>query len=104
MLKKIWLLVFFMKICYTNNIENEIFHFLCLKQKYDAHWIGFQKGWLTMNVVFVAKKVTLTDDFKQKAEKKLIKIEKVLQDPTVNVAVTAIKDMAIVELTIKNNN
>ena len=57
-----------------------------------------------MNVVFVAKKVTLTDDFKQKAEKKLIKIEKVLQDPTVNVAVTAIKDMAIVELTIKNNN
>ena len=31
-----------------------------------------------MNVVFVAKKVTLTDDFKQKAEKKLIKIEKVL--------------------------
>lgn len=48
-----------------------------------------------MNVVFVAKKVTLTDDFKQKAEKKLIKIEKVLQDPTVNVAVTAIKDMAV---------
>ena len=29
-----------------------------------------------MNVVFVGKKVTLTEDFKQKAEKKLQKIEK----------------------------
>lgn len=67
-------------------------------------WNPFQKGWLTMNVVFVAKKVTLTEDFKQKAEKKLLKIEKVLQNPTVNVAVTAVKDMAIVELTIKHNN
>lgn len=57
-----------------------------------------------MNVVFTAKKVNLTDDFKQKAEKKLLKIEKFLQDPTVYVSIATIRNMAVVELTIKQDS
>lgn len=55
-----------------------------------------------MNVVFVGKKVTLTEDFKQKAEKKLQKIEKLVQEPVANVVVSAVREQATVELTIKS--
>ena len=57
-----------------------------------------------MNVLFVAKRVTLTDDFKKKAEKKLEKIEKLLPDPTVNIAVSALRESATVEITIKHGS
>ena len=56
-----------------------------------------------MNVVFVGKKVTLTEEFKQKAEKKIQKVERFIQEPVVNVAVSAVRDQATVELTIKSN-
>ena len=55
-----------------------------------------------MNVVFVGKKVTLTEDFKQKAEKKLQKIEKLIQEPAVNIVVSTVREQATVELTIKS--
>ncbi len=57
-----------------------------------------------MNVLFSSKKVTLTDDFKKKAEKKLEKIEKFLPDSTVNVTVSAVRESAIVEITIRHGS
>lgn len=53
-----------------------------------------------MNTVFVARKMTLSDSFKERAEQKLKKLDKFFDDVKAQVTVSSQKDMATVELTV----
>ena len=53
-----------------------------------------------MNTTFIARKVTLSDSFKQKAEQRLKKLDRFFDDPRVQILVSAQKDTATVELTL----
>lgn len=53
-----------------------------------------------MNTTFVAKKVTLTDSFQEYAETKLKKLDRFFDDASVQVKVSAQKDIALVEITL----
>ena len=56
-----------------------------------------------MNTVYVARKVTLTDSFKEHAEQKLKKLDRFFDDVEVRITVSAQKDIASVELTVPTN-
>ena len=53
-----------------------------------------------MNTVFVARKLTLSDSFKERAEQKLKKLDKFFDDVKAQVTVSSQKEMATVELTV----
>lgn len=53
-----------------------------------------------MNTAFIARKVTLSDSFKDKAEQRLRKLDRFFDDPRAQVVVSAQKDTATVELTL----
>lgn len=53
-----------------------------------------------MNTAFIARKITLADSFKEKAEQRLRKLDRFFDDPRVQVVVSAQKDTATVELTL----
>ena len=57
-----------------------------------------------MKITYTARKVNLRDNFKERAEKKLLKIEKLFsEDAAVNVVVTLEKNRQTVEITIRDN-
>lgn len=57
-----------------------------------------------MKVTYIARNVNLKDNFKERAEKKLSKFEKIFSDnATVNITVTLQKNSQTVELTIRDN-
>ncbi|MEG2597692.1 MAG: ribosome-associated translation inhibitor RaiA [Oscillospiraceae bacterium] len=58
---------------------------------------------MTMNTVFVARKITLSDSFKEKAIGKLKKLDKFFDEVKAQVTVSAQKELAEVELTIWAN-
>ena len=51
-----------------------------------------------MNTAYVARKVTLTDSFKERAEQKLKKLDKFFDDVKAQVTVSTQKEQASVEL------
>lgn len=53
-----------------------------------------------MNTTYVARKVTLSDSFKEHAEQKLKKLDRFFDDVKAQVTVSAQKDNASVELTV----
>ena len=53
-----------------------------------------------MNTVFVARKMTLSDSFKERAEQKLKKLDKFFDDVKAQVTVSSQKEMATVERTV----
>ncbi len=56
-----------------------------------------------MKITYTARKVTLRDNFKERVEKKLAKLEKLFSDnATVNVVVTLEKNRQTVEITIRD--
>ena len=56
-----------------------------------------------MNTAYNARKVTLSDSFKERAELKLKKLDKFFDDVKTQVTVSAQKDIASVELTVWAN-
>ncbi len=56
-----------------------------------------------MNTAFVARKITLNDSFKERAEAKLKKLDKFFDDAKAQVTVSAQKELATVELTVWAN-
>ncbi len=56
-----------------------------------------------MNTAYVARKVTLSDSFKERAEQKLKKLDKFFDDVKAQITVSAQKDLASVELTVWAN-
>ena len=56
-----------------------------------------------MNTAYVARKVTLNDSFKERAEQKLKKLDKFFDDAKAQVTVSTQKDEASVELTVWAN-
>ena len=56
-----------------------------------------------MNTAYVARKVTLPDSFKERAEQKLKKLDKIFDDVKAQVTVSTQKDEASVELTVWAN-
>lgn len=57
-----------------------------------------------MRITYTARKVTLKENFKDRAEKKLLKFERLFsENATVNVVVTLEKKRQTVEITIKDN-
>ena len=56
-----------------------------------------------MNTTYAARKVTLTDSFKERAELKLKKLDKFFDDAKAQVTVSTQKDEASVELTVWAN-
>ncbi len=57
-----------------------------------------------MKITYTARKVTLKDNFKEKAEKKLKKFERIFSDTaSANITVTVEKNRQTVEVTIKDN-
>lgn len=56
-----------------------------------------------MNTAYVARKVTLTDSFKERAEQKLKKLDKFFDDVKAQVTVSTQKEKASVELTVWAN-
>ncbi len=56
-----------------------------------------------MNTVFVARKITLSDSFKEKAQKKLEKLDKFFDDSKAQVTVSTQKELVTVELTVWAN-
>ena len=56
-----------------------------------------------MNTAYVARKVTLNDSFKERAELKLRKLDKFFDDAKAQVTVSTQKDEASVELTVWAN-
>lgn len=57
-----------------------------------------------MKITYTARKVTLRENFKDRAEKKLLKFERLFSDnAAVNVVVTLEKKRQTVEITIKDN-
>ena len=55
-----------------------------------------------MKITYTARKVNLRDNFKERAEKKLLKFEKLFsEDAAVNVVVTLEKNRQTVEITIR---
>lgn len=56
-----------------------------------------------MNTVFNARKVTLTDSFKEKAEQKLGKLDKFFDEAKAQITVSSQKDMVTLELTLWAN-
>lgn len=57
-----------------------------------------------MKITYTARKVNLRDNFKERAEKKLLKFEKLFsEDAAVNVVVTLEKNRQTVEITIRDN-
>lgn len=56
-----------------------------------------------MNTAYVARKVTLTDSFKERAEQKLKKLDKFFDDVKAQVTVSTQKEQASVELTVWAN-
>lgn len=57
-----------------------------------------------MNTAFVARKITLNDSFKERAEAKLQKLDKFFDDAKAQVTVSAQKELATVELTVWANS
>jgi len=57
-----------------------------------------------MSTVFVARKINLSDAFKEKAERRLGKLDKFFDDFKTQVTVSTQKDTATVELTVWANN
>ncbi len=58
-----------------------------------------------MKVTYTARKVTLKDNFKQRAEKKLAKFDKLFsENANANVVVTLEKNRQTVEITIRDNS
>lgn len=57
-----------------------------------------------MNTVFVARKINLSDSFKEKAEMKIGKLDKFFDDSKAQVTVSTQKDLISLELTIWANN
>lgn len=57
-----------------------------------------------MTVNYIAKKMTLNDNYKEQVEKKLEKIDRLLQDAETTVKLTPIKDDVTIELTVKASN
>lgn len=53
-----------------------------------------------MNTAYIARKVTLSDSFKERAELKLKKLDKFFDDVKTQITVSAQKDVASVELTV----
>lgn len=53
-----------------------------------------------MNTAFIARKITLSDSFKEKAEQRLKKLDRFFDDPRVQVVVSTQKETATVELTL----
>ena len=53
-----------------------------------------------MNTAYVARKVTLADSFKERAEQKLKKLDKFFDDVKAQVTVSTQKEQASVELTV----
>lgn len=58
-------------------------------------------GGLSMNTNYIARKITLPDAFKAKADARLAKLDKFFDDAVAEVKVSAQKDTATVELTIR---
>lgn len=57
-----------------------------------------------MKITYTARKVNLRDNFKERAEKKLLKFEKLFsEDAAVSVVVTLEKNRQTVEITIRDN-
>lgn len=57
-----------------------------------------------MKITYTARKVNLRDNFKQRAEKKLLKFERLFSDDAaVNVVVTLEKNRQTVEITVRDN-
>lgn len=54
-----------------------------------------------MNTTYIARKITLPDAFKEKADARLNKLDKFFDDAKAEVKVSAQKDTATVELTIR---
>lgn len=62
------------------------------------------QGGKFMKITYTARKVNLRDNFKERAEKKLLKFEKLFsEDAAVNVVVTLEKNRQTVEITIRDN-
>lgn len=58
-----------------------------------------------MKITYVARKVTLRDNFKERVERKLLKFEKIFSDSAeATVVVTLEKNRQTVEVTIKDNS
>lgn len=58
-----------------------------------------------MKITYVARKVTLRDNFKERVERKLLKFEKIFSDNAdATVVVTLEKNRQTVEITIKDNS
>lgn len=53
-----------------------------------------------MNTAFIARKITLSDSFKEKAEQRLKKLDRFFDDPRAQVAVSVQKETVTVELTL----
>ena len=63
-----------------------------------------EKGGTIMKYTYTARKVTLRDNFKERAEKKLDKFGKLFsENATVNIVVTLEKNRQTVEVTIRDN-
>ncbi len=57
-----------------------------------------------MKITYTARKVNLRDNFKERAEKKLLKFEKLFsEDAAVNIVVTLEKNRQTVEITIRDS-
>ena len=54
-----------------------------------------------MNTTYIARKITLPDAFKEKVDARLNKLDKFFDDAKAEVKVSAQKDTATVELTIR---
>ena len=62
------------------------------------------KGGIRMKITYVARKVTLRDNFKERVERKLKKLEKIFSDSAeATVVVTLEKNRQTVEITIRDN-
>lgn len=58
-----------------------------------------------MNIIYVARKIELSDKFKEKTQTKLSKLEKFFgEDTTAHITVSTLRELFIVEVTVKYNN
>ena len=53
-----------------------------------------------MNTAFIARKITLSDSFKEKAELRLKKLDRFFDDARAQITVSAQKDTATVQVTL----
>lgn len=74
-----------------------------IKNNRNIKKLFLKKGAVSMNITFMGRKVTPRESFKERAEKKLLKLDKFFDsDAEASVTATHQKDLFTVEITIKS--